>query len=186
VSDPLEPDEAKASLSKADTAFREQRYDEAGPLYGALYRDEKLPKNRHELWAYCRRYAVVQRINAGPKTKAEWQEIREEIQRIQKFSPKPHWYDQYLLEFVQENSQRVSGAKRDGATVRGASPDEAANATPRPGSTPRLPKAPTARDSRSNPNASGSEPLFLPQETSLRSSEEPLPISMRDRGTLLR
>jgi hypothetical protein len=115
-------------LRDADAAFQEKKYREAGGFYTALYRMKKLPADRHAVWAYCRRYEVVQRLNEGPQTRDEWDLIREEIRRIRKLSPN-HWYDAYLANLVDEMSRgtRTTGSRPKGV-VRGASPDEPAPA----------------------------------------------------------
>jgi hypothetical protein len=95
--------EATASLARADSAFRARRYDEAGVTYAALYRAGNLPSDHRDVWAYCRRYAVVRRIQSQPRSQAEWDAIRREIAAIRELSPR-HWYDEYLLNRVNELS----------------------------------------------------------------------------------
>ena len=169
-------------LAAADAAFREKRYEDAGKLYASLNKEGQLPESRKPIWAYCRRYDVVKRINSTPRTREEWQSIREEIVRIQQTTQKPHWYDEYLLEFVRENS-RGSAVANDRAvpTVRGASPDEPRGLMPR--KTPRT----GSGSGKAGPPAGQKEPLFLPQETVFQIFPETATvISLRDRDVVRR
>ncbi len=95
------PVSTNVSLEQADRLFADKRYDEAGGFYAALARQNRLPTNRKEHWAYCRWVEVVRRINAGPKTVREWEEIDSEVQSIQQLTPKS-WYGEYLRSKVAE------------------------------------------------------------------------------------
>ena len=188
---PAVTDEHEADpMAQADALFRDKKYEEAGLIYSALYRDEKLPESRNPIWAYCRRFTVVKRINAGPRSAAEWQSIREEILRIQQFSPK-HWYDQYLLEFVQENARRTEAGQRP-ATIRGASPEE-----PNRKGTGKSSRSPAGNPGtgRVQPkpqkgNLDSEEPptelTVFPQETSYQGTQDSSLISLRDLGIIRR
>ncbi|GIW88871.1 MAG: hypothetical protein KatS3mg108_3195 [Isosphaeraceae bacterium] len=114
-----EPDNA-ARLAEADDAFRAQRYADAGAIYAQLYADGRLPKARYDAFAYCRRYDVVRRINDKPRHRDEWKTIRDEIQAIRRLTP-DHWYDEYLLNLVDELSSRAQAAPRADRQTRPAS-----------------------------------------------------------------
>ncbi len=117
------PRRRPSSLARADEAFRKKQYSEAGSHYAALAREGQLPENRRDAWAYCRRFEVVRRINAPPRSAAQWAALATEIQQIQQLSP-GNWYDEYLRNLVAE---RIGQARRAGArkvVLRGASPEE--------------------------------------------------------------
>lgn len=148
---PEAPDPADGPLGRADAAFRRRDYSAAGTLYAQLAGEGRLPEDRKEAWAYCRRFEVVRRINARPRTAEQWAALAAEIGQIRALSPN-HWYDEYLRDFV---SERMTEARRAGArkvVLRGAAPEEEAPArrpaaaapTPRPAGTTR-PATPAPR-----------------------------------------
>lgn len=152
VAAPARDESPVAQLGRADALWKDKRYTEAGELYATLARAEKLPAGRRDHWAYCRLVAVLERINAGPKTPPDWAEIHAEIDHIRLLSPK-NWYGEYLRNVVVERSGGARRGKSDSLVVRGAAPDEN-QATPRPSRTlvknadaaknsppPRLPRA---------------------------------------------
>jgi hypothetical protein len=116
-------------LARADRAFREGKYPEAGQLFAELARQNRLPVSRKELWAYCRWVELVRRINAGPRSDREWDAIEAEIQSVRRLNPN-NWYGEYLRSRVAEarRSRRPAAApagKGSGKlVVRGANPDE--------------------------------------------------------------
>lgn len=130
---------APTTCQQADAHFRENRFAEAGRLYGELAKAEQLPQSRKEAWAYCRRHAVVQRINEGPKDAREWRSLLTEVDAIQKIEPM-HWYDEYLRSLLTEMSRKAPAGDRDKPVLRGASPDE-----------PLQTQQPRTRESRSGP-----------------------------------
>lgn len=126
---------ARDELAEADALFNTKKYEQAGKSYAALARQGKLPETRSKAWAYCRWAAIVTRINAGPKTKQEWEQLDREVDSVQKLTP-GNWFGDYLKDLVAEGrSGRRPVAKGPGVSVRGASPDEpetdAATPTPR-------------------------------------------------------
>ncbi|MDG3002203.1 hypothetical protein [Paludisphaera mucosa] len=117
---PQAPDE----LAQADALFNKKQYDQAGKIYAGLARKGQLPAVRNKVWAYCRWSTVVARINAGPKTKPEWDVIEREIESIQRLTP-GNWFGEYLKDLVADaRSGKRPIAKSPGLAVRGASPDE--------------------------------------------------------------
>ena len=86
---------AGPSVHEADRLFSAKKYDEAGRCYAVLAREQRLPSNRTNHWAYCRIVGVATRMNARPKTSTEWDEIEAEIQSIQRLAPNL-WYGEYL------------------------------------------------------------------------------------------
>jgi tetratricopeptide (TPR) repeat protein len=110
-------------LAAADAAFRAKRYTEAGRIYAELARQGRLPEVRRDPWAYCRMVGVVERINAGAKSEAEWTEIRAEIDAIRKLSPK-NWYGEYLRNLVAELTASGRRGRDSRPVLRGASPEE--------------------------------------------------------------
>ena len=129
---PAREESPAAQLGRGDASWKAKKYLEAGECYAALARAGKLPPGRQDHWAYCRLVAVLERINAGPKTPADWAEIHAEIDHIRLLSPK-NWYGEYLRNVVVERSAGARRGKTDALVVRGASPDE---------------RQPTARPSR--------------------------------------
>ncbi len=124
------------TLEEADRLFTAKRYAEAGQRYAALYRDQQLPPGRHDHWAYCRIVIVAQRINAGPASPRDWDEIEAEIQKIKRLAPNL-WCVEYLRNKMSELRPDPRGrpVASDELSARGTAP-EATEATPRP--LPRL------------------------------------------------
>lgn len=120
---PARDESPVAQLGRGDASWKAAQYLEAGEFYAALARAEKLPPGRRDHWAYCRLVAVLERINAGPKSPAEWAEIHAEIDHIRLLSPK-NWYGEYLRNVVVERSAGARRNKTDALVVRGAAPDE--------------------------------------------------------------
>jgi hypothetical protein len=105
---PAEPDRGEA-----DRLFAAKLYLEAGRLYSALARQNQLPADRKEQWAYCRWVDVVRRINLHPQTTKEWDDIDQEVRSIQVLAPKS-WYGDYLCGKVSEARRAALGsAKQD-------------------------------------------------------------------------
>jgi hypothetical protein len=116
-------DPTLSAVAAADSAFRAARYDEAGRLYAALARQEKLPASRRDHWAYCRCVDVVRRINAKPASGADWDRVHAEIRAIRELSPQ-NWFGEYLRNLA---AQRAAGAPKGDPrllVVRGSSPDD--------------------------------------------------------------
>ncbi len=114
-----------SDLDTADRLFRKGKYDEAGRIYAAMAARNALAADRRPHWAYCRYTAVVNRINARPRSGREWDDIEAEIRIIQRLAP-GIWFGDYLMNKVSE--ARRSGRKRpaaaDSVVVRGSAPDE--------------------------------------------------------------
>ena len=113
------------SLDEGDRLFSAKKYEEAGQCYAALARENRLPGNRINHWAYCRMVAVATRMNARPQSDRECTEIEAEIQSIQRVAPKL-WYGEYLRNRLAEarKSRSRLPAKSDKLVVRGSAPDE--------------------------------------------------------------
>jgi hypothetical protein len=113
------------SLSDGDRLFSAKRYDEAGQCYAALARENRLPANRTNHWAYCRIVGVATRMNARPKSGPEWDAIEAEIQSIQRLAPNL-WYGEYLRNRLAEvrKSRSQAQPKSDKLVVRGSAPEE--------------------------------------------------------------
>jgi len=140
-------------LPAADALFNQKRYQEAGRLYAGLAAQDRLPKERKKVWAYCRWAAVVATINAHPRSNQEWDDIEREIQSIQVLTPgNDGWYGEYLKDRVAaaRRGARPSG-RSGGLVVRGATPEE-----PEPDRTPPAPDDDGVR------RAGAEEPLRLP------------------------
>jgi Peptidase MA superfamily len=152
-----------AELARADAAWKAKKYIDAGKGYASLARAEKLPPGRRDHWAYCRLVAILERINAGPESPADWAEIHAEIDHIRLLSPK-NWYGEYLRNVVVERSGGVRRAKADALVVRGAAPDEA-QSPPRVARTRVTnPAKVAARDAAPTPEAppAAEPPRFTP------------------------
>jgi hypothetical protein len=115
----------------ADRFFAAKRYDEAGRIYVALARKNRLPANRVEHWAYCRCIEVARRLNLQPTSQREWNELDAEVTSIQQLAPKL-WLGEYLRNKIAE-ARRGAGpsasnqpAKSDRLVVRGSAPDDSA------------------------------------------------------------
>ncbi|WP_435006347.1 peptidase MA family metallohydrolase [Tundrisphaera lichenicola] len=144
-------------LSAGDFAFQAKNYAEAGRIYGELARNKRLPSERLEHWAYSRSAVIVDRINAHPRTEAEWAEIDAEIAQIRAIKPN-NWVAEYLRNRA---SERLAGRKQTmkGKTVvRASSPEEPA-AIDRPVRPASIPSSATAA-SNTKPVASRSVPTM--------------------------
>jgi hypothetical protein len=138
-------------LVAADKAFNAKRYDEAGQLYASQAANKRLPNTRRDAWAYCRSCAVVERINAQPRTSEEWASIRAEIEQIRRLSPK-NWFAEYLRNLAAERSGTSRRGTARKTVLRGASPDE----PPRPATgpaaaAPQPPSSPSGRTTDTPP-----------------------------------
>ncbi|HZW29779.1 MAG TPA: hypothetical protein VFF52_03675 [Isosphaeraceae bacterium] len=160
---------ADPALDEADRLFAAGRYDEAGRAYATLARQNRLPANRREHWAYCRCDAVRRRINRHPRTEREWDEIEAEIQSIQRLAP-GHWIGAYLHDKAAElrrlaRGRRVS-APSENLVVRGSAPEE----PPSPAPARRFPRlfgrsrepATAAPQPAGAPSASATPPALEP------------------------
>ena len=124
---PLLPMPAEApvpDLSTADSAFAAKDYDEAGRIYAMLDREKRLPAERREHWIYCRSFEVVKRINAHPRTEAEWASIDAEIDQIRAMNPN-NWLGEYLRNLASERLvARKKSKPAKAVVVRGQAPEE--------------------------------------------------------------
>jgi hypothetical protein len=127
----------------ADAAFVAKRYDEAGRIYAKLAQDRRLPKSRRDHWAYCRCVDVVRRINAKPKSAAEWDRIDQEIQEIRELSP-TNWFGEYLRNRAAERTSGRRTSQSNKVVVRGAAPEETSAER---GSDPSAQPSPAATES---------------------------------------
>jgi hypothetical protein len=123
-SEPRRPLESPTP-EEADRFFSRKQYTEAGRCYAALAREDRLPENRKNHWAYCRMVDVALRMNARPRSASEWDQIEAEIQNIQQLAPKL-WYGEYLRNKLGEvrQGQRRARPQSDNFVVRGSAPDE--------------------------------------------------------------
>jgi hypothetical protein len=161
--------EPEPDLASADAAFRAQKYDEAGRIYAALARANRLPKSRNDHWVYCRCADVVRRINANPRTAQEWSAIQAEIQQIRALSPQ-NWYGEYLRNLATERSTGAPKNKKPSnqMVIRGAAPDEStAPELVSPASPiPLRPRTSQAGPSRPAPTFGNEEPDRVAQPSS--------------------
>ena len=111
-------------LAEADAAFRAKKYAEAGRVYGALAQDNRLPDDRREHWAYCRSSEVARRIDAKPKSEADWVKIDAEIEQIRALAPN-NWLGDYLRNRASARPSARKSPKAGPTIVRAASPEEA-------------------------------------------------------------
>ena len=120
-----EPPPGGPDLSSADRLWSAKKYKEAGQIYAALARENRLPANRTSHWAYCRIVGVATRMNARPKSAQEWDEIEAEIQSIQRLAPNL-WCGEYLRDRLAEVRKGRKGTQpqRDNLVVRASAPDE--------------------------------------------------------------
>ena len=166
---PTEP--AGPSLADGDKLFASGRYEEAGRCYAALAVANRLPTHRQAHWAYCRMVDVARRINARPKSTAEWDEIAAEIVKIQQLTPN-NWYGEYLRNKVVEvrrGGQRMQPKSDDLIVRSSASDDSKKQVDPEPRRFPRLfgksrAASPPPAKASDAPVANNAElPLNLPQ-----------------------
>ncbi len=133
------------SLEEADVAYRDKKYTEAGRIYSGLASTQQLPEGRKEQWAYCRWFAVVQRINAKPSSPTEWDSIDTELEEIRKLCPL-NFFGEYLK---QRAATRIPGSgksalkqvasKNEPVIIRGQTPESP------PSANPTSPPAPIAK-----------------------------------------
>jgi len=160
---------------EADRLFSVKQYTEAGRCYAALARENRLPANRTNHWAYCRMVDVAVRMNARPRSSREWDEIEAEIQGIQRLAPNL-WYGEYLRNKLAEVRQgrRRPRAQSENLVVRGSAPDESqsqsqprrfprlfGNSSAATASQPRTTPAPVSQAQASPPD-NADRPLSLP------------------------
>lgn len=108
-------------LQRADEAFAAQDYSKAGQIYGEMFQNGALPRERHDHWAYCRMAAVTQQINAGPASRGEWIAIEQEIEAIRGLSPN-NWFAQYLKDLADERKGlKPKGSARVDSAISRAS-----------------------------------------------------------------
>lgn len=142
------PDEAPAvDVATGDAAFGAKNYPEAGRIYAALARENRLPAARVEHWAYCRSAAIVDRINARPQTESDWASIDAEIDQIRALNPN-NWLGEYLRNRAAERLVGKQKPRIGRTVVRASSPEEPAAVDPpvRPASStpPTEPPAPAS------------------------------------------
>ncbi len=113
----------RGDAGRADAAFAAENYAEAGRIYAELAAEKRLPNNRRDHWAYCRSIDVARRINARPKTDAEWASIDAEIEQIRALNPN-NWLGEYLRNRAAERLASGKKAKPGKTVVRGSSPEE--------------------------------------------------------------
>jgi hypothetical protein len=94
-------------IAEADDAFRAKKYVEAGNLYQQLLENGDLPESRRGHLAYCRSASLVEKINKGPASPADWAAIQSEIERIQGIQP-DFWFAEYLSDLVRERMNRTA------------------------------------------------------------------------------
>ncbi|MDR3632293.1 MAG: hypothetical protein P4L84_00575 [Isosphaeraceae bacterium] len=122
---PAQPTAAGANtqIGLANKAFKAQSYEEAGRIYGALARENRLPKEYFNHLAYCRCVEIVKRINAKPASAEEWAQIDADIVKIKEMSPKL-WFGDYLRNLAAERSKGQNRSRSNKVVVRGAAPEE--------------------------------------------------------------
>jgi hypothetical protein len=135
MAQPGEPKSTAAAgpLEEADRLFSARKYLDAGERYATLARQNELPPQRKQHWAYCRMVEVARRINLRPRSKRDWDQIEAEIVDIQRLSPNI-WYGEYLRNKVSEVRRlgRRAPTKSDNLVVRGTAPDENESQPERP------------------------------------------------------
>jgi hypothetical protein len=113
-------------VAPADAAFVARDYLEAGRIYGKLASEKRLPRERRDQWLYCRAFDVVSRINARPKSEAEWSSIQAEVDQIRQLNPN-NYLGEYLRDLVDERRSARKKVKVSKAmVVRGSAPEEPA------------------------------------------------------------
>lgn len=117
---------SSAEVAPADAAFVARDYLEAGRIYGKLAGEKRLPRERRDQWLYCRAFDVVSRINARPKSEAEWSSIQVEVDQIRQLNPN-NYLGEYLRDLVVERrSARKKPKVSKAMVVRGSAPEEPA------------------------------------------------------------
>jgi hypothetical protein len=113
-------------VATADAAFDAKNYREAGRIYGALAREKRLPADRRDHWLYCRADGIASRINAKPRTAAEWASINDEIAQMRALNPS-FYLSEYLRNLANEIQTAQKKAKPSNTlVVRGSAPEEPA------------------------------------------------------------
>lgn len=125
-------------LDAADAAWVAKRYAEAGKLYAGLAAAGPLPGEAAARWRYCRLQAVKDRINANPRSAAEWAAIRAEIDRVRAEDPS-NWVAEYLRNVTAQRSGLPPTTDPRRRVLRGASPED-------PPARPRQPLRDTPMD----------------------------------------
>ena len=151
-----------SDVERADRLFTDKKYGLAGPVYAMLAAKNQLPAERKQVWAYCRWVAVVDRINALPRTDREWDQIEQEIRSIQRLTP-GSWYGDYLSRVIEARRTGRSSA-RGRLVVRGSAPDESSSPA-QPGVTEDSRSRSAAFQPAPAGNAGERQPLGLPTAT---------------------
>jgi hypothetical protein len=114
------------NVASADSAFEAKNYREAGRIYGALAKEKRLPPERRDHWLYCRADQVAARINAKPKTAAEWAAINDELAQMRALNPS-FYLSEYLRNLTNEIQTTQKKTKPSNKMiVRGSAPEEPA------------------------------------------------------------
>ncbi|HKM53413.1 MAG TPA: hypothetical protein VJY33_08380 [Isosphaeraceae bacterium] len=159
---PANPVATVSDVERADRLFTDKKYGLAGPIYAMLAAKNQLPAERKQVWAYCRWVAVVDRINAFPRTDREWDQIEQEIRSIQRLTP-GSWYGDYLSRVIEARRTGRSSA-RGRLVVRGSAPDESSSPA-QPGVTEDSRSRSAAFQPAPAGNAGERQPLGLPTAT---------------------
>jgi hypothetical protein len=120
---PAVDDGRRAELEAADAAWVAKRYAEAGKIYASLATSGTLPAGARSRWAYCRLRALVARINANPRTAAEWESIRAELESIRALEP-GHWFPEYLRNVIAQRSGQLPRPDPRRRVLRGSAPED--------------------------------------------------------------
>ena len=121
-----------AEAAEADKALEAKDYKRAGTLYDKLYLRKRLPADRIDQWGYCRLRAIMERINAGPKSTSEWNAIKDEVELIRgKAGPNLKWPLKYVDDVITERSNPKPTKRGSKPKLRGQSPEEPARSAAR-------------------------------------------------------
>lgn len=103
------PAESKAQvvLARADGAFQERRYADAGKLYAQAHEaDRNLAAASRARWAYCMIHAVVERMNQSGGPAPAWPELEREVRAALDLAPQLDFGKKVLAE-IQKRQRTV-------------------------------------------------------------------------------
>ena len=133
TSEPLLPipgQVAPTDLATADAAFEAKKWAEAGRIYGTLADQRRLSEEEMKRWLYCRAQGVAARINAQPRTDADWAAIKEELARMKVLNSNFYLTD-YLQSLASERQAAQHKPKPSKTlVVRGQAPRRARSSRP--------------------------------------------------------
>lgn len=111
------PSPTAALLARAEEAFAQRQYREAGALFDQAYQsDPASTQNARERWAYCKLHTVVEKLNQVPPGAPAGADLEKEARSALELCPKLEFAKTVLAEI----DKRRGGPPAAGGTPAGA------------------------------------------------------------------